>query len=50
MDILDTKPSTMPLSANVTIPDMFVKIRFVKLRNPLAEKLKPLPKPISTSA
>lgn len=50
LDVLETKPSLRPRSVKVTMPEMLVKSRLVKLRNPLADRVKPLPQPISTSA
>lgn len=47
---LETNPRTRPRSVEVTIPEMFVKRRLVRFRKPFAEKDRPLPKPISTSA
>ena len=49
-NILDTKPKLKPSSVEVRIPEIFVNIRLVRLRNPLAEKVRPLPNPNSSSA
>lgn len=50
INLLETKPNIMPLSVDVIMPEMLVNIRLVMLRKPFADKLKPLPNPISTSA
>lgn len=49
-NLLDTKPKLKPSSVVVRIPEIFVNIRLVRLRNPLADKERPLPNPKSTSA